>query len=59
MGTEFYFLLFYIFRRNFVAFDKELAILHGVFNLRISKKTTILWGTNFFFFFLKFLFNFI
>ena len=25
-----------------MAFDKELAILYGFFNLRISKKTTLL-----------------
>ena len=31
-------LLFYIFLRNVMAFDKELAILYGLFNLRISKK---------------------
>ena len=31
-------ILFYIFLRNVMAFDKELAILYGFFNLRISKK---------------------
>ena len=33
-------LLFYIFLRNVMAFDKDLAILYGVFNLRISEETT-------------------
>ena len=31
-------ILFYIFLRNVMTFDKELAILYGFFNLRISKK---------------------
>ena len=31
-------ILFYIFLRNVMAFDKELTILYGFFNLRISKK---------------------
>ena len=35
-------LLFYIFLRNAMAFDKELAILYEFSNLRISKKTTLL-----------------
>ena len=35
-------LLFYIFLINVMAFDKELAILYGFFNLRISKKTILL-----------------
>ena len=35
-------LLFYIFLKNVMAFDKELAILYGFFSLRISKKTTLL-----------------
>ena len=38
MGINFCILLFYIFLRNVMAFDKELAILYGFFNLRISKK---------------------
>ena len=52
-------LLFYIFLRNLMAFDKELVILHGFFNLRISKKELPLypsrkkhrWSQNIFFFF--------
>ena len=35
-------LLFYIFLINVMAFDKELAILYGFFNLRISKKAILL-----------------
>ena len=35
-------LLFYIFLRNVMAFDKELAILYGFFNLRISEKLLFL-----------------
>ena len=31
-------LLFDIFLRNVMAFDKELAILYGFFNLRTYKK---------------------
>ena len=42
MEFNFCILLFYIFLRNAMAFDKELAILYGFFNLRISKKTTLL-----------------
>ena len=42
MDINFCILLFYIFLRNVMAFDKELAILYGFFNLRISKKTTLL-----------------
>ena len=38
MDINFCILLFYIFLRNVMAFDKELAILYGFFNLRISKK---------------------
>ena len=41
MGINFC-ILFYIFMRNVIAFDKELPILYGFFNLRISKKTTLL-----------------
>ena len=41
MDINFCILLFYIFLRN-VAFDKELAIFYGFFNLRISIKTTLL-----------------
>ena len=35
-------LLFNIYVRNVMAFDKELAILYRFFNLRISTKTTFL-----------------
>ena len=42
MDINFCILLFYIFLRNVMAFDKELPILYGFFNLRISKKTTLL-----------------
>ena len=35
-------LLLCILLRNIMAFDKELAILYGFFNLKISKKTTLL-----------------
>ena len=42
MDIKFCILLFYIFLRNVMAFDKELAILYGFFSLRISKKTTLL-----------------
>ena len=51
------FFIFYIFLRNIMAFDKELAILSGFFNLRISKETTLEEKSpneaqnNFFFFF--------
>ena len=41
MDIDFCSLLFYIFLRNVMAFDRELAILYGFFNLRISKKTTL------------------
>ena len=47
-----------------MAFDKELAILSGFFNLRISKETTLEEKSpneaqnNFFFFFFEFLFVF-
>ena len=41
MDINFCILLFYIFLRNVMAFDKELAILYGFFNLRISKETTL------------------
>ena len=42
MDINFCILLFYIFLRNAMTFDKELAIFYGFFNLRISKKTTLL-----------------
>ena len=42
MDINFCILLFYIFLRNVMVFDIELAFLYGFFNLRISKKTTIL-----------------
>ena len=42
MNINFCILLFYIFLRNVMAFDKELAILYGLKNLKISKKTTFL-----------------
>ena len=42
MDIDFCILLFYIFFRNVMAFEKELAILHGFFNLRISKNATFL-----------------
>ena len=38
-------LLFYIFLRNAIALDQELAILYGSFNLTISTKTTLLVKT--------------
>ena len=40
MDINFCILLRYMFLRNVVALDKELAILYRFFNLRISKKTT-------------------
>ena len=42
MDINFCILLLCIFLRNIMAFDKELAILCGFFNLRISKKPTFL-----------------
>ena len=42
MDINFCILLFYIFLRNVMAFDKELAFLYGFSNSRISKKTTLL-----------------
>ena len=49
MDINFCILLFYTFLRNVnvmlwnvMLFDKELAILYGFFNSRISKKTTLL-----------------
>ena len=42
MDIDFCILLFYIFFRDVMAFEKELAILHGFFNLRISKNATFL-----------------
>ena len=42
MDINFCILLFYIFLINVMAFDKELAILYGFFNLRISKKAILL-----------------
>ena len=58
MDIDFCILLFYIFLRNVMAFEhlKELAILYGFFNLRISKNTTLLeknpnGAQNIFFFF--------
>ena len=42
MDINFCILLFYIFLINVMAFDKELAILYGFFNLRISKKAVLL-----------------
>ena len=42
MAITFCILLFYILLRNVMTFDKQLAILYGFFNLRISKKTTLL-----------------
>ena len=38
MDINFCILLFYILLRNIMAFDKELSILYGFFNLRISKR---------------------
>ena len=38
MDINFSILLFYIFLRNVIAFDKELDILYGFFNLRFLKK---------------------
>ena len=42
MDINFCILLFYIFLRNVIAFDKEVGNLYGFFNLRISQKTTLL-----------------
>ena len=42
MDINFCILLLYVFLRNVMVFDIELAILYGFFNLRISKKITIL-----------------
>ena len=42
VDINFCILLFYIFLRNVMAFHKEAALLYGFFNLRISKKTTLL-----------------
>ena len=39
MVINFCILLFYIFLRNVIAFDKEDSNLYGFFNLRISQKT--------------------
>ena len=54
MDINFCILLFYIFLRNVMAFDKKLTILYGFFNLKISKKTKLLENSpnmpqNFFF----------
>ena len=38
MDINFSILLFHIFLRNVIAFDKELDILYGFFNLRFLKK---------------------
>ena len=59
MDIKFCILLFYIFLRNVMAFDIELAILYGFFNLRISEKSTLLEKShnkiqNLFFLFLNF-----
>ena len=59
MDINFGILLFYIFLRNLMAFDKELVILYGFFNLRISKNELPFypsrkkpqWSQNIFFFF--------
>ena len=63
IDINFCILLFYIFSRNVMAFDKELAILYGFFNLRISKKIALLEkspnGTQNFVVFFAFLFDFI
>ena len=62
MEFNFCILMFYIFLRNVMPFDQELAILYGFFKLRISKKKTTLLeeslsgAQNIFF---QFLFNFI
>ena len=55
MDINFCILLFYIFLRNVMAFDKELALLYGFSNSRISKKTTLLekkpqWDPKHYFF---------
>ena len=42
MDINFCISLFYIFLRNVMAFDKELAILYGFLNSRISKNPTLL-----------------
>ena len=42
MDINFCILLFYIFLRNVMTFDIEIVILYGFFNLRISKKPTLL-----------------
>ena len=42
MDIDFGILLFYIFFKNIMAFDKELALTYGFFNFRISKKSTLL-----------------
>ena len=42
MDITFCILLFFIFLRNVMAFDKKLAALYGFLNLRISKKTNIM-----------------
>ena len=42
MDINFCILLLYIFLRNVTAFDKELVIVYGLFNGRISKKATLL-----------------
>ena len=51
MDINFCILMFYIFFRNFKAFDKELAIFYGFFNLRISKNNTPLERSSKLFFF--------
>ena len=63
MDINFCILLFYFILRNVMAFDKELAILYGFFNLRISKETTLVENSpneaqNIFFLF-EFFFYFI
>ena len=41
MDINFCIVLFYIFLRDVIAFDKEVGNLYGFFNLRISQKTTL------------------
>ena len=58
IDINFYILLFYIFLRNVLVFDKELAIIYESFNLKFSKKSTLVEknpnGTQNFFFFFNF-----
>ena len=64
MDIKFCILLFYMFLRNVMAFDKELAIFYGFFNLRISKQFSLQkqkpqWCSDHFSFFLIFVWFYI